>query len=49
MALNDRQLALKLLEGLHGINVMIQQMKTAPEFASLRNDPQFKEIAASGN
>lgn len=49
MAIGDRQLALRFLEGLRGIDVMIQQMKTAPEFASLRNDPQFKEIAASGN
>jgi tetratricopeptide (TPR) repeat protein len=47
MAIGDRQLALKLLEGLRGINVMIEQMKTAPEFASLRDDPKFKEIAAS--
>ena len=46
MAINDRQLALKLLEGLRGINVMIEQMKTAPEFTSLREDPRFKEIAA---
>jgi dienelactone hydrolase len=47
MAIGDRQLALNLLEGLRGIGVMLEQMKTAAEFAPLREDPKFKEIAAS--
>lgn len=47
MALGEPQLALKFLEGLRGIDVMIAQMKAAPEFASLREDPKFKEIALS--